>query len=366
MKVLWLTPWMRSLARVHVEHLIAEGDDVMMITTDQHPESDQPRPYERVVDARFKRPSTWAPFVDTLRAARAFAPDVVVTELVRDPRWMALGASAPRVQLIHDDKPHDLSERPPAWERAVFDRWGASSTATAVFSEHVADAVRRGDVPGTGGKVHVLPLTSDLDEHRVPPIAQSADRRDMVLVGRINPYKNLDVVLEAWNRHVHGPGWRGDRLVIIGKGDVTADLPPHTRHQNTPFRYDDELGVISRAKASLVHYRRATQSGVQTLSMQLGVPTIVSDQGALGEFQTDGDPVIGVDDVDGLVRELDRLADPETAFLRGSAAREQYEKRYHATVVGSQLHRLLAEVAGVEQRAPDPVQFGVPRGDVEV
>ncbi|WP_245819617.1 glycosyltransferase family 4 protein [Rhodococcoides yunnanense] len=361
--MLWLSPWMRPLARIHVEALRAQGDDVMLVTTDQHPESDAPRDYEVVLDARFKQARSWIPFVKALRAAREFAPDVVVGELVRDPRWLAFGALAPRVHLVHDDRPHDASENRPAWERAIFDRWGRSADATVTFSEYVADAVRRGTVPGARTPVYSIPLTSDVDDERISAVVPASARRDLVLVGRINSYKNLDVVLSAWRRHVDGSGWRGDDLVIIGKGSIEGPLPPHTVHRNSPFRYDDELGVMARAKASLVHYRRASQSGVQVLSMQLGVAAIVSDRGALPEFRTPGDPAIGVDDVDSLVAELDRLADPDTAFRRGLAARTHYADTFAADVVGTRLHSLLAAVAGL---APDSVQSRIPRVDVEL
>lgn len=363
MKVLWLSPWMRPLARIHVEALRAQGDDVMLVTTDQHPGSDAARPYEIVLDARVKQPSSWAPFLRALQAARAFAPDVVVTELVRDPRWTAFGALAPRVQLIHDDRPHDASENRPAWERAIFDRWGGRSAATIAFSDYVADAVRHGRVPGAGTPVHVIPLTSDVEDTRVSTVVPADARRDVVLLGRINSYKNIEVVLEAWRRHVGGPGWRGDDLVVIGKGEIGVPLPPHTIHRNEPFRYDDELGAISRAKASLVHYRRASQSGVQVLCMQLGVATIVSDRGALPEFQTPGEPVIGVDDVDALVAELDRVANSDIAFRSGSAARKHYDAQFSSAVAGARLRALLAATAGV---APDLVQPRVPDVDVEL
>ncbi|SNT30925.1 glycosyltransferase family 4 protein [Rhodococcoides kyotonense] len=362
MKVLWLSPWMRPLARIHVEALRERGDDVMLVTTDQHPESDAARPYEVVLDARFKQPRSWLPFAKALRGAREFAPDVVVTELVRDPRWIAFGALAPRVQLIHDDRPHDASEHRPTWERTVFDRWGRSSSATVTFSEYVADAVRRGQVPGTSTPVRAIPLTSDLEDARVSAVVPADARRDFVLLGRINSYKNIDVVLEAWRRHVAGPGWRGDDLVVIGKGSIDEPLPPNTVHRNEPFRYDDELGAISRAKASLAHYRRASQSGVQVLSMQLGVATIVSDRGALPEFQTPGEPALGVDDVDSLIAEFDRLANPDTAFRSGVAARRHYDSMFSSNVVGARLHALLADTAGI---APDPVQARVPGVDVE-
>lgn len=369
MKILWLSPWMRPLARVHVEALRAQGDDVLLVTTDQHPESGPPLEYEIVLDSRFKQVGSWAPFARALRRARAFGPDVVVSELVRDPRWLAFGTLGERVHLVHDDRPHDSSENRPAWERTVFDRWSRSSSATVTFSDYVARAVRDGNVPGTSSPVHVVPLTSDLQDDRVPPLAPPQDRADFVLLGRINSYKNIDVVLDAWQRHVDGQFWRGDDLVIIGKGTIDRPLPPHTQHRDEPFRYENELPAMSRAKASLVHYRRASQSGVQVLSMQLGVSTIISDQGALPEFQTAGDPASGVDDVDSLVAELDRLADPTCAYERGLAARSTYDEQFASAHAGKRLHALFTRlIDGTREngRAPDRIEPAVPEVDVEL
>ncbi|GAA4397378.1 glycosyltransferase family 4 protein [Tsukamurella soli] len=334
--MLWLSPWMRPLARVYCEALRADGWDVVLVTSDQHPESDAPRDYEWVLDPRPKTPATWPPFARHLRDARRFRPDVVVTELVRDPRWIALAGRAPRVRLIHDDRPHGADEELPGWERSLFGRWGDSAAKTVAFSEYVARAV---------GADAVVPLTSDLDPARVPDLVPAAGRRDFVLVGRLNSYKNLDVTLAAWRRHTAGPGWRGDDLVLIGNGEFDGELGAHVRWVRGPYSYADVLAPMAAAKGSLVHYRRATQSGVQVLAEQLGVVPIVSTEGALPEFQPPGEPAIGVDDVEGLAREFDALADPEAAARRGSTAREHYRTHYAADVSAAALGEVLRSVA---------------------
>lgn len=129
MRILWLSPWMRPLARVHAEALAECGAEVVLVTTDQHPQSDAARDYEVVLNPRLRDLRGWKPFLRGLRIAEQFEPDVVVTELVRDPRWIAFGSLAPRVQLIHDHCPHDDAEQRPPLERFVFDRWGANDGA---------------------------------------------------------------------------------------------------------------------------------------------------------------------------------------------------------------------------------------------
>lgn len=343
-RVLWLSPWTRPAVRVQSEALIRRGADVLLVTSDRHPESDAARDYELVLDPRFKTAATWPPTVKAWRRVRRFRPDVVIAEIVRDPRWIALAGRTPRIQVVHDDNPHDPDEERPSYERAVFDRWGARSAATITYCNHVADAVaQRRDVAGT--PVHVVPLASDIDPPRVPPFVGAEGRHDFVMFGRLNPYKNVDVVLEAWRRHVVGGGWRGDNLVLIGDGSLDAGaLPKHTHWRNGSYRYADVIPTLAAAKGSVSHYRRASQSGVQVLSMQLGVMPIVSDVGGLPEYQPPGCAPVGVDDVAGLAAAFDLLADPSVAAQLGAGAAHHYASRCAVEHVADRFLEVIDEV----------------------
>ncbi len=343
---------MRPLARVQVEALRARGVEVLLVTSDQHPESGAPRDYELVLDPRFRTAATWAPTVAARRRVREFGPQVAITELVRDPRWIALAGRIPRIQLVHDDRAHDPGEQRPAYERAVFDRWAARSAGTITYSRYVAAAVatQRG-IAGT--PVHTLPLTSDLDADLVPPLTGPERRRDFVMVGRLNPYKNIDVVLDAWQRHVCGGGWRGDDLVLIGDGPIEESaLPPHTRWRSGSYRYRDVVETLATAKGSVAHYRRASQSGVQVLSMQLGVMPIVSMVGGLPEYQPPGRPPVAVDDVAGLAAAFDELADPGTSARLGAEAARHYAQRCSADHVADGLFDVLARTTQSDLKTP--------------
>jgi glycosyltransferase involved in cell wall biosynthesis len=320
-RVLWLSPWMRPLARVYAEALRSAGVDVLLVTSALHPECDDARDYELVLDPRPKSLKTWPEFARAIRPVQLFDADVVVTELVRDPRWMALAWGRRRIELVHDDRPHDMVEIRPRWERTLFANWSANAAATVAFSNYVAKSI---------GAAAVVPLTSDLAPELVPEPTAPELRSNFVLVGRLYGYKNINITLRAWAAHVAGSGWRGDDLVLIGDGTVPHDLGPHVRWQNGSYSYRDVVPAMARAKASVVHYRRATQSGVQMLAMQLGVTPIISPEGALPEFQPEGEYPIGVDDVAGLVAAFDALADPAVAACRGERARAHYLERYAA------------------------------------
>lgn len=335
---------MRPLARVHAEALRRRNVDVLLVTSEQHPEPDGVRDYELVLDPRVKTASTWPPTLAAWQRIRDWTPDIVVSELVRDPRWIALAGSTPRVQLIHDDREHDPGERRPRRERLVFDRWGARAAATVVFSDHVAGAIAgRSDVGGR--PVHSVPLTSDLDPGSVPAPVPASARRDFVLMGRLNAYKNIDVVLEAWVTHTAGESWHGDELILLGDGDHhTRTLPKHVVRRSGAYRYRDVVDTIAAAKGSVAHYRRASQSGVQVLSMQLGVTPIVSPVGALPQYQPPGSGPVGVDDVAGLAARFDRLADPEVAARDGAAAAQHYADCFTADHAAGRLLDVLLDV----------------------
>lgn len=319
MRVLWLSPWLRGLARVQIDALAAHGVQALLVTSDQHPETRGPaRTDEIVLRPSPRRPGSWPEFTAAWTRAREFAPDVVVAELVRDPRWSAFARLAPVVHAVHDDEPHDASERPPVWSRAVVRSWQRSAVRTVVFSEYVADvmAVR-------GVAAAVVPLTSDLPDALVPPLVPAAGRHDIVLAGRLLPYKNGPVAFAAWERHRVGAGYRGDRLVLIGGGEV-GPLPAGVVHRGGSYRYADVVDDLAAAKASLVHYRHASQSGTQVLAMQVGVAPIASPRGALFTTQPPGAPVVDTDDVDGLAAAFDAFADPDLAVRVGALAQERY------------------------------------------
>jgi glycosyltransferase involved in cell wall biosynthesis len=325
---------MRTLARVYVDALQDAGHECLLVTSDQHYQPMTARDYERVLDPRPRDPRTSGPLLRVLGETRRWRPDVVVAELVWDPRWLALARLAPLVHLIHDDAPHDATESRPRWQRALFAHLSRRAARTVAFSSHVADRLG----PGTA----VVPLTSDVPDAELP--AEPAQRRDFVLYGRMSPYKNVPVALRAWQAHVESNAYRGDRLLLIGDGPLDLpELPAHCEWRRGRYSYADVLGTLAAAKGSLVHYRNATQSGVQLLSLQLGVPPIVSDSGALPDFQPQDEPPIGVDDVAGLAAGFASLADPAIAAARGKACREHYVANFAAARSAAVLADVLSE-----------------------
>lgn len=326
MRILWIAPWGRPLARVYLDELVREGHEVRLVTSTRHHEkwADQ-ADYELVLSGSFKQPESWPSFARTLREVRRFRPEVAVGEEFNDPRLLTLLGSIPHVTLMHDDAPHDPSEVDRWYHQAVYKRVARTSAMLVTFSDFVRTAI----APRSSTPVVAVPLPSDAGEHHVPPFVPAEGRRDIVLIGRINPYKNLPGVFDAWVQHVESPAYRGDRLIVIGDGaqDDLA-LPPECEWRRGHFQFSDLMPVVGAAKASLVYYTKASQSGVQVLSMQCGTVPVVSDIGGLPDYQPVGEPPVPLGAHDKLAAVLGELADPEVAGARGMAARKHYEERH--------------------------------------
>ena len=114
LRVLWLSPWVRAAVRVQAEALRRRGVDVLLVTSDQHPESDAARDYELVLDPRIRRAATWPATLAAWRRIREYRPDVVIAEMVSDPRW------------IHGVHPSDIRLEP-ADHHEVVPVFGASA-----------------------------------------------------------------------------------------------------------------------------------------------------------------------------------------------------------------------------------------------
>jgi glycosyltransferase involved in cell wall biosynthesis len=332
MRILWLSPHFRALARIRAEEFRALGADVMLVTADiRYSEFDHAREYETVLIGRPIPWADWLPCYRTYQEAKRFRPDVVVTEILGDPRWRMFASLAPRIRLVHDDKPHDEQNVRPWWNRMFFDRWDVKADATIAFSAYVAS-----NLPSqgrAGSRLYVAPLHSDLDPYLVPDFIPAGERRNFVMFGRQNPYKNHAVVFAAWEAHVAGSAWRGDELVLFGDGQISRPLPPRARWVRGDFKYREVVGELSRAKGSIVHHTKgASQSGVQVLSMQLGVPTLVSTGGALPEYQPTGLSVTGVNDIEGLSRAFDGLADPAEVDRQSRIALDHYKNYYDSSL----------------------------------
>ncbi|MCS6950532.1 MAG: glycosyltransferase family 4 protein, partial [bacterium] len=217
---------------------------------------------------------------------------------------------------------------------------------------------RRADwiiVPGGDTRRQLLELHPEIEEERVSVIPLGAydhflrwQRPDyseqpgtVLFFGRINAYKGLGVLLEAWERVTtqcpHA------RLVIAGQG---YDLPnyrerilrnPHCVLIDRFIPSQEMAQLFTEASVVVLPYVEATQSGVLSVAFAFGKPAIVTSVGSLPEMVEDG--------VNGLVvppRDPDALAEALVRLLQDEPLRCRLQEGVKQITSGRLSHETLA------------------------
>jgi glycosyltransferase involved in cell wall biosynthesis len=135
-----------------------------------------------------------------------------------------------------------------------------------------------------------------------------ADRFLFLFIGRINPYKGVDRLIEAYRALKLESG----ALLIAGQAD--SDCPPESLGASGdetikvhPYFVDDaELGdYLEAADAVVLPYRQITTSGSAILALSYLKPVVAPRIGSLGEYVSEGCGVLyDPDDPDGLRQAL--------------------------------------------------------------
>ncbi len=233
-----------------------------------------------ILSGRISSPGATSSIVRLRRAVRKWRPDIVHTHDNADPRLHMIVAGFPRVTTLHDPAPHPGQPSLPRIQEALRRRFIRGSTAVVVHGHALVDAL-----PSWGDslRVAVIPHGAAIREVPLPPPVRPA----VLLFGRLEPYKGIQVLLEAMNRV-----WidRPDiRLIVAGNGPEASTVPADPRIElRLEYIPEAELDALfGEATLSVLPYVEASQSGVGTFSLGRGVPTIVSNTGALSEIAFD-------------------------------------------------------------------------------
>lgn len=336
-RIVWLAPWFRTLATAWAGGLRDLGHDVRVVTSPMHFDPPPIHEDDLVLRHPWRSVRGVGEFVRAKRAVDHFRPDVVIAEIMRDPRYLGLvPRGVPLFITTHDAVAHDQANRTPFMRRLAKRNLESRADVEVCFSRHVAGAVGP-----RGHEVTVLPLTSEMPEAMTPELVPAEDRRDFLVVGRLSAYKNVATIVEAYQRHQTSPEYRGDRLVLVGGGDPECALPEDVEWVSGRFAFADLAPRLAKAKASVCLYSAGSQSGVQVTSMQCGVQCLVSDVGGLAEYLPEGEGPYAPSDPGGLAGALDRLAEPAAAFEGGRRARALYDERLSVAATSRAWERAL-------------------------
>ncbi len=232
------------------------------------------------------------------QGTRRFGCDLIHVQETLDPflMWLLLRQKLPLVLTVHDPVLH-LGE--------------VDTVKYYVRRKHLLDALRqRADqiiTPGSDTRRRLLETNPDIPAEKVTAIPHGP--RDfyqhwrqldwvtepgvVLFFGRINAYKGLGVLLEAWEQVVQRCPHA--KLVIAGRGH---DLELHRERVARLARCylidrfiaaEEVAELFARCSVVVLPYLEATQSGVLVTAVAFHKPAVVTRTGSLPEYVEDGE-----------------------------------------------------------------------------
>ncbi len=305
-----------------------------------------------------------APLAAVMRSLRRGGSAIVCQSPYEGAGAIALSRLVPRTW-----RPAVVIEVHGDWRTATRLYGSDARGALAPFADRIAAwAVRRADAvraingwtsglardAGFDGPIDVYTAFGDIDLYlETEPIAATTKPK-VLFVGVLEPYKSVDVLLEAWRSVVErvpgarlsivGEGSHRERLVrqaeLAGLGDSVRFLGSVTRERVRELLDDAALLVLPS--------RSEGMGRVILEAFARARPVVASAVGGIPELVRDGinGALVSPEDPAELAKALvAMLADPETAAAMGRAGREQVEGRDRSRDFEEGIARLAAWAA---------------------
>ncbi len=256
-------------------------------------------------------------------------------------------ANLPLVVSVHGSDLYTMLDRP-AWRRAVENVVAAASAVICVGTKLATDVREQLGAPES--KVRIIPDTYDEDVFRLfERPARSGRPLRIVSVGRLEPYKGPDVLLEAFARLADRDSLE---LVVVGGGSEEPRLK----------QLAESLGISARVRFAgplppgriaeefqaadlYVQPSRREGFGVALVeAMATGLPAVATRSGGPEDIVTAvGGVLVSPSDPDalatGIEEALARIGDFDSPAIAGDIAR-----RYGSERIGTELVAVYREV----------------------
>jgi starch synthase len=241
-------------------------------------------------------------------------------------------AGIPTVHTIHDLHPHvgaAYGRLLYVWNLAVM----RASNHLVVHGERYRDElIQRGESPD---RIACSPLTFLCFSHALErAVAESMPDLQYepwaLFLGRLEPYKGLDVLLQAARDMPHD-------VVVAGPGKLKLfyeeEIPRNYKIRNHLIEDEEAIDLFRRCGAVILPYIEASQSANIATAYYFRKPVVVTRAGALPEYVVEGETgwVIRPNDPHLLATTLQfALSDPARLERMGRAGRAWYERHREA------------------------------------
>jgi len=263
-----------------------------------------------------------APLRRLAAQVRAAQPDLLLFPMLHP--WNAdlqrLLHPLPAVVMVHDPRPHPGLN---GWLQACWEdrSLGCAARCLVLSAALQPELLRRGVPPERirvvphGPLVYPLPQNikggAVLSTHPSAPIKDSAAQFDpsppagrgaedspstlqrLLFFGRIEPYKGLEVLLQAFEQLQ--PRWPGLTLTVAGEGDLRpyqAQIDRLGGRVEVISGWIPEpavAGLFAQAGLLVLPYTSASQSGVLAIAAGFGLPVVATRTGGLAGQVRDGE-----------------------------------------------------------------------------
>ena len=276
-------------------------------------------------------PETLPSVAAARRKIKQFNPDVVLVHENLDPRLLLVVRGFPIVYTIHDPTPHPGANPDRLTLRIAASSWKKAAKRFVVHGERLVDELPD-DIRSRKATV-VIAHGAEVRAHPLPTPAGL----NVLLFGRLTEYKGVDVLVKAmnsvWASHPDAT------LTVAGRGPESTKVPTDPRI-NLIDHYipENEVNDLFRAATVCVlPYTQASQSGVGLLALSMGVPTVVTDVGALADLAENRSRLVPAADPQALAAAIsDALAcgpserEATLTFARDKFAWESVAVRYES------------------------------------
>lgn len=192
------------------------------------------------------------------------------------------------VYAVHED-PYGTKEASNAWMRHIERLVFKSADAIVVHSQYVAQAV---EPYLRGRKIHVLPLGAYTGACPAlkPVFSSTSEPLRVLFFGRLEEYKGLELLLSAFE--IMKKNQTNATLTLCGRGELSTVFLRKAKELGVIIdrRWippQEVCGILAKADVLVLPYLSASQSGVVSLGLGVGLPLIVTKVGGLPEYVED-------------------------------------------------------------------------------
>jgi glycosyltransferase involved in cell wall biosynthesis len=178
------------------------------------------------------------------------------------------------MSIIHDYPVHPGNSWPR--NKSIDFRIKRSGKVIAL-STNVAESIRK-NYPKKNISLFKHPKLSYFESNQLDSFSLNEDKRIFLFIGRIEEYKGVDVLVEAWPHNLSN-----SQLIIAGNGTAIIPIDKNIHFINKWLSKQEIEELISRAHVVVFPYKSATQSGLLPIVMAFNKFLIVSDLPGLVE-----------------------------------------------------------------------------------